>query len=338
MNIVFILGAARSGTTMMSRILGNHPRICSFRELHFFEELWTTERPIKELSEGRALKLASSLYTMEREGYFAKRQLDVYEEDSVSLIHSIATPLTPPAVFEAFLQRELHLRGRQMACLHTPRDLHYLRDILELFPGARVLFMIRDPRAVLASQKRRWRRYYLSPQALPRSFILRAWMNYHPITYSLIWRRAAAVAEAYAGHPCVRCVRFEDLVDRPTEQIEQICGFLGLKPVGDMTRVPLAGSSHGPDQSSRLGLDAEVAHPWRRNALDSAEVWLCQRIAGEAMIHLGYDLQAANSNVLRLAYYAFTWLPKLTLAFLLNLRRTRSPLTALRRRVGRIVG
>ena len=36
---VFIVGNSRSGTTMMSRVFGNHPEIHAFNELHFFGNL-----------------------------------------------------------------------------------------------------------------------------------------------------------------------------------------------------------------------------------------------------------------------------------------------------------
>ena len=40
--IIFIVGNSRSGTTMMRRVLGNHPAIFMLEELHFFEQLWST--------------------------------------------------------------------------------------------------------------------------------------------------------------------------------------------------------------------------------------------------------------------------------------------------------
>ena len=35
----FVVGSSRSGTTMMGRILNNHPDIFTFHELHFFEKI-----------------------------------------------------------------------------------------------------------------------------------------------------------------------------------------------------------------------------------------------------------------------------------------------------------
>ena len=61
---VFIVGNSRSGTTMMSRVFGNHPEIHAFNELHFFGNL-----------EGRQLKyadLAKELLDIERSNFLKK--------------------------------------------------------------------------------------------------------------------------------------------------------------------------------------------------------------------------------------------------------------------------
>ncbi len=39
-NLVFVAGASRSGTTMLNRILGQHPSICAMNELHYFGDLF----------------------------------------------------------------------------------------------------------------------------------------------------------------------------------------------------------------------------------------------------------------------------------------------------------
>ena len=61
---VFIVGNSRSGTTMMSRVFGNHPKIHAFNELHFFGNL-----------EGRQLKyadLAKELLDIERSNFLKR--------------------------------------------------------------------------------------------------------------------------------------------------------------------------------------------------------------------------------------------------------------------------
>ena len=42
---VMVVGSSRSGTTMMGRVLGRHPCVFTFEELHFFEQMWQPELP-----------------------------------------------------------------------------------------------------------------------------------------------------------------------------------------------------------------------------------------------------------------------------------------------------
>ena len=47
---IFVVGNSRSGTTMMGRILGNHPDIFTFKELHFFGQLWCSNETNNRLN------------------------------------------------------------------------------------------------------------------------------------------------------------------------------------------------------------------------------------------------------------------------------------------------
>ena len=65
--MIFVVGNSRSGTTMMGRILGKHPSVYTFGELHFFGQLcappFSSELPKEEIEE-----LAAQLYCIQREG------------------------------------------------------------------------------------------------------------------------------------------------------------------------------------------------------------------------------------------------------------------------------
>ena len=97
-------------------------------------------------------------------------------------------------------------RGGEVACDQTPRNVFYIRDILDAFPEARIINMVRDPRAVLLSQKNKWRRRSLGESALPRSEVVRSWSNYHPIVTARIWRGAVDAEERgdAVDHPAGR--------------------------------------------------------------------------------------------------------------------------------------
>ena len=46
---VFVVGAPRTGTTLVRDILNNHPRIHLFDEVHFFERVWDDRESLGDL-------------------------------------------------------------------------------------------------------------------------------------------------------------------------------------------------------------------------------------------------------------------------------------------------
>ena len=76
-------------------------------------------------------------------------------------------PLAPTELFSAFLLYEALLNGKTIPCDQTPRNVFYIDEILKFYPQAKIINMIRDPRDVLLSQKRKWKRRFLGGTDLP---------------------------------------------------------------------------------------------------------------------------------------------------------------------------
>lgn len=90
-----------------------------------------------------------------------------------------------------------------------PNDSIWLGPVLKVNTGLRVLAVIRDPRAVLASQHRSWPGMYFC--------------NY------TVWKKSERSITSLSDHPRVMQVRYEDLILEPDllqERIEQFMGFL----------------------------------------------------------------------------------------------------------------
>ena len=92
---VFIVGNSRSGTTMLSRVFGNHPEVHTFNELHFFGNL-----------EGRQLNnadLAKELLDIERSNFLTKVSKDEHWEEVETML---IDPISQVEVFQQFLTYE----------------------------------------------------------------------------------------------------------------------------------------------------------------------------------------------------------------------------------------
>lgn len=334
--IFFVVGNSRSGTHMMSRILGSDSAVFVFRELHFFEYTWNPTIPSPILSAEQATRLIARLLTIQRDGYFTQSNPEQYIQEARGAIGELeAKKLTPFLIFESFLSYETQRHGKVIPCDHTPRNLFYLREILDFYPNAYVVNMVRDPRDVLLSQKKRWRRHSLGADNIPRREMMRAWANYHPITISMLWNSAIQAGDAFADHQRVLQVKFEELVGSPTKTVQEICTFIGLEFQENMLQIPQVGSSHKSDAPDNSGINPNSAGRWRRGGLDKAEFYICQKVTGKNMKRHNYEARSVRPFLPALIYYGITWIFKSGLALLLNIEKNRSIFASLRRRLGR---
>jgi hypothetical protein len=331
--IIFVVGNSRSGTTMMASILGRHPEVLQFRELHFFERLWLPGDEARVMSEEEAAGLAARLMTIERDGFWSRKDPGRLYNEAGKVIETIPEGTRTPAdVFEAFLSYEAKKNGKRIPCTQTPRNVFYIGEILKFYPGARVINMVRDPRDVLLSQKNKWRRRFLGQKNLPVIETVRTWMNYHPITISRLWNASVRCADAYKGNGRVFTLRFEDLLEKE-DSIPRLCEFLGIPFSKEMLEIPRIGSSNVEDRPDRKGLNPARKGAWTRGGLNPTEIYLCQNHNGELMERHGYPAAPVRPNVLRLFYYCLTAPVKLSLALLLNLKRMKNIREAIRRRL-----
>ena len=335
--MIFIVGNSRSGTTMMGRILGKHPSVYTFGELHFFGQLcappFSSEVDKKEIE-----KLASQLYCIQREGYRTYGNPRRFLSEAQTFLAGLNPyPDTSAALFEAFLRREAAENNGSIPCDQTPRNVFYIADILELYPEARVVNMIRDPRDVLLSQKKKWKRRFLGGSDMPMKETLRDWMNYHPIIISHIWRTAVTAADQFTQHDRVVSVYFEELLAHPEETVESLCDFIGIAYTAEMLQVPQVGSSVGADRPQQLGINAHRAHSWQsdtnRGELGSAEIYLNEKINAALMKKHNYSRISGHPNVASLTLHLLTFPIKLAGAFFFNLDRMKNIRETLKRRI-----
>lgn len=333
-DLIFVVGNSRSGTTMMARALDRHPSIFAFKELHFFEELWDPTSEPSQLAHEEAIALVSNLIAIQRHNYYEPGEPASYTAEAQTIVESLSS-LTPPALFHGFLVSEAALHGKSIACLQTPRNLYYLSEILAHFPRAYVLIMIRDPRAVLLSQKKKWRGKRTGERRFPLRQIVRTWANYHPLTISLLWRSGIEAGRRYADHPRVKEIIFETLTEQPEQLLKDICSFAHLAYDREMLEVPQVNSSNRANQHGKSGFDPWIAQRWRQGGLLDGEIRICQLVNKDAMVRYGYVPLTPRLRLLQLFAYGLTFGLKLALAFLLNVNRMRNLGPALKRRLNR---
>lgn len=331
--IIFVVGNSRSGTSMMGLVLGRHPGVFTFHELHFFEELWDPTVRETILSPTAAHSLAKSLFNIQLNGYHTQAGTD-HTALADALVASLAPEyLSASTIFTAFLRQEAQRMTKRIPCDQTPRNVFYLREILDLIPNALVINMIRDPRDILLSQKQKWKRMFLSHMKHPMFENIRTWVNYNPITISKLWVSSMQAAERVSPHPRIISIYYEKMVAQPELALEQLCQYLGLSFTPTMLQVPQIGSSNIADDLGKKGINTSSVGNWQKGGLSSAEIFLCQWITGSTMTRHGYEPVAITPSLPLLLYAIGTFPLKLLISLLLNLSRMSNVMESLRRRL-----
>lgn len=331
--MVFVVGNSRSGTTMMGRILGKHPSVYTFGELHFFGQLCAPPFSLESRKE-KIEELAAQLHCIQREGYRTHGDPRRFLSEARTFLEGLTIyPKTKAALFEAFLHHWAAENGGIVPCDQTPRNVFYIADILELYPKARVINMIRDPRDVLLSQKKKWKRRFLGGSDLPMKETFRDWVNYHPITISYIWRTAVTAAEQFLQHERVTSVYFEELLAAPETTVKRLCDFVDIAYTDAILQVPQVGSSVAEDQPQQLGINPHRAHSWQDGELSAAEIYLNQTVTASLMKTHNYSFVSVRPNIAGLAFHLLTFPMKLVGAFFFNIDRMKSIRQTLKRRI-----
>jgi hypothetical protein len=334
--LVFIAGNSRSGTTMIGEALSLHTDVFMLTELHFFEQLWDPSDRDRRLDEAEAAELTARLITHQRAaGVLQRVDVAPYLAEARERVARLdgRAPWAPAEVFRAFLLDETRVNGKRIPCEQTPRNVFFIDDILALYPEARVVVMVRDPRDVLASQKNKWRARLLGQRTgAPRREMLRLRANYHPITMSVLWNASIRAGDRFAGHERVHTLRFEDVLVEPEQTLRRLCEFLGLAYEEGMLDVPQVKSSYERTDAPR-GINPQASGRWRRGGLTEAEIYLCQRLTGDGMRAHGYEPVEARPNPARLAASVGTFPLKAGTALAFNTSRYRNLGQAIRRRL-----
>ena len=275
--ILFVTGASRSGTTVLSRIFGNHEDILGLHELHYFGDLVEIDSSDEQRNNAQLVQKIAWLLARQARDFWTDGPDANDVQTANALVASLpSTQKNAAAAYAYALAYLARTAGKRAACEQTPRNIFYAEKLLALYPDARMVHIVRDPRAVLASQKNRWQVRKLGGRNVPWTEVIRLWINYHPWTMSRLWLRASQAAVALEDHPRFRIVRFEDLVDDPESLLRDLCDWLGIDFQPDMLAVPQWGSSNIEHNSSQQGVSRAMLTQWEQ-VLNRAEIAVSER-------------------------------------------------------------
>lgn len=296
---IFIVGASRSGTSLMRLLLELSDRIALARENHFLGHLRAREgaryyfRRAGDLAADETMqRIVELIYGGEFQRQSRWRQVSKFWRWLVEDVprdemerRLLSAERNERGLLVAFLRAYADRLGRPIIGEKTPAHLAYVDTLLDWFPSGRVVHMIRDPRAVYVSDLRRRRNklrrpyswFAALPGLLPLVILVQT---------TVVWRAAVARHAVYEKRypDQYRLVRFEDLVQRPDETLTALYQFLGVAMPTDATNVNVVSQGF---RSGEHGLDGAAADRWRQHIGPVASRWLQLFLRGP-MRRVGY--------------------------------------------------
>lgn len=297
---IFVVGVARSGTTMMRRLLDTTERIGMARENHYMGHYFGRRgarhvfRTAGDFADDEAIRrVVAMLY----EGEFARhsrwRDASVYWRWLVNEVpraeveqRLLAAERSERGLFAAFMRLYADKQGKPVMGEKTPTHLGHVDTLLEWFPNARVVHMLRDPRAIYVSDRYRRRTKGRPPYSWIAKIplVLETWLL---IMTVFSWRRAMAtharLDQRYPGRYML--LKFEDVVRQPESTLAELSTFLGVKVDVEPEEIRVS-KGHGM-RSSEEGIDPAAADRWRSRIHPLAKR-LLDLLLGGPMRRYGY--------------------------------------------------
>ena len=333
-NVFFIVGNSRSGTTLVARILKSHPEIHVLNETHFMEEFVSERERFGELTTQEIKTVINRLLVIQKKDYYRKHEYEEYPDESEQIFSLFEAEESKS--FANLILAFFNCQAKKFGCKiigdQTPRHVFYISELGKMFPDAKFIHMIRDPRAILLSQKKKWQAGLRLKQ--PRFEVIRTFLNYHPVTTSFIWKKAInAGLTPYQQLPRDRIltIKFEDLVRDPEYLTKRICDFLKIEFNCNMLNVTVELSATKAFEGKR-GIQKAIAERWKTD-LPKTEVYICEQINRALMNDLGYPLTGVHPNILKLFVYVAVLPYQLGVAFILNLGRMGDPIAYIKKRL-----
>jgi len=293
----FIFGHARSGTTMLTRLIRLHPEVHCNYQAHFF-----TRQPLLE-----------SLVSSAEIGEWLNRNSNRWNRGKD------LSPVVLRAAADFILERDARREGKHIVGDKSPNSLldgEAVRLMEKVYPDAALIYIVRDGRDAAISH--RFQSFIDKPKFLNREDLrIRAefsktpapFLNGERSIFSEQGLRQAAEGwvrnvretdqmgqETYGER--YRSLRYEDLLEEPWEQMLRLWDFLGAAPGDEATHAALqAEMRSNPDAEWQQQKAKDIAQPLQKGKRGGWQQVMTRRdqqifleIASDTLAAWGYSL------------------------------------------------
>lgn len=278
---IIIVGAPRSGTTMLRYMISSHPHIYVPPESNFFPRMFS-QSPNEQLERDDAVRVLERI--REYKVFFRDWNGDL--PHPAGFVDSL-DDLRPGTIIDELFTRYAHQYGARRWGDKSPIYSSHIADISRMIPDAQFIHIIRDGRDVALSMQKSYqgaRFFYVDLCYAARS-----------------WKRRVTDARrdgTSLGPESYMEVRFEELTEDPGHVLSRLCEFLGEDFSEDMTHPEKMASkmyhSRGIHSSTRSAPTGQKAQRWR-TSMRASDQRIFGAIAGELLRDLGYESDESAS-------------------------------------------
>lgn len=312
--IFFIVGQQKSGTTWLMKTLDSHSEILCQGEGRPFGRNWRQEQLKQRRTSYPPVSLYNAIASSEDLRYWIERSVWSRRDDPDEHLVN----LTRLAV-EYFLTQQLLKTGKRLVGDKTVLlSSEIIKEIGTICPGARVIHIVRDGRDVaISTMHHKWNlaesqggigdlspelsakreAYRKDPRALSKTgegIFAEGWLTHYATRWSTNVGKTVKDGPALLGAN-YREVRYEDLLERPEEEVRRLLEFLGADADEQTVRQCVSaasferlagGRSRGQEAASffRKG----IAGDWK-DVFTEQDKQEFKAAAGDLLIALGYE-------------------------------------------------
>jgi hypothetical protein len=280
---IFIVGEPRSGTTLMNTLLAAHPNIAIPYSETKFLSYWMKQNPSQSGCHPEDFNTFWVNYINSKS--FSYLGIDA---DAVLARISTANTYNYQTIFTSLMEEYALKMRKPRWGEKTPAHYLYLNVLFEWYPQARIIWMLRDPRAVVAS------------------LINTPWARGSIVSYSQRWCKSICLFEQrWVRDERVKLVKYERLVQDPKSEMEQVCQFINEEYTSEMitnrseTSSPIINRTSSDKsffQATLRAVDQASLEKWRY-ALSSRQLALIENVARFKMLAHGYQPATTRLNL-----------------------------------------
>ena len=278
---IFIVGANRSGTTLLRLILNAHSNIAIPEEIVYFGSFMAGV-PIESwrspgLNEDRYRTFVHDFVIKKCAPLQGINQDEIIDRILGDKPHDFCKP------YKHMLESWASKNGKNRWGEKTPGNLFYADILLEMFPDAQFIHVVRDPRAGVSSM--------MNTTFFPKDIVFNALSRHKFMT------KGRAILEKAVPEAQRMTLRYEDLVLNPEEKVRELCSFLQepfeasmMAFYKDSSRYMKQDAANSFNKAATRPISVQMLNKWKKKLKDS-DVAQIEALCQDEMKEFDYDFE-----------------------------------------------